>query len=254
MATGTSHSGMPAPTKPLSSSGFINAGNAGSVSAATSEARPATTMPLRPLRKYGTTREIRCNTVAMDGRPSRPRCDRLTRQLTIIPAAPAYNACPEAAAACGTSAAEANPQHFMVIPPETQQGPSRRRWLAGALAAGALHGVARAQFRVEISGVGATQLPIAIDQVPRRRQVRPVDLGASCAPTSSAAACSASSTPRGDFDETSRPNYDRVARPRRRRAGGRLGDAPGRRPLRRALQAVGRGQGRRARRPEHTPC
>ena len=41
----------------------------------------------------------------------------------------------------------------------------------------------------------------------------------------------------------------RVARSRRRCAGGRLGGAPGRRPLRRALQAVGRGQGRRPRRP-----
>ena len=38
--------------------------------------------------------------------------------------------------------------------------------------------------------------------------------------------------------------------PRRRRARRRLGDAPGRRPLRRSLQAVGRGQGRRPRRPE----
>ena len=50
--------------------------------------------------------------------------------------------------------------------------------------------------------------------------------------------------------DAAQPDMARVARPRRRRAGRRLGDAPGRRPLRRALQAVGRGQGRRARRPE----
>ena len=49
---------------------LVNAGKAGSVSAATSDARPATTMPMRPLRKYGVMREIRCNTVAIDGRPS----------------------------------------------------------------------------------------------------------------------------------------------------------------------------------------
>ena len=72
----------------------------------------------------------------------------------------------------------------------------------------------------------------------------------SCAPTSSAAACSAASTRRGVLDETQPAGDGRMARPRRRRAGRRLGHAAGRRPLRRALQAVGRGQGRRARRPE----
>ena len=94
----------------------------------------------------------------------------------------------------------------MVIPPETQQGPSRRRWLAGALAAGALHGVARGQFRVEISGVGATQLPVGVTKFreedksgqsisgivradfERSGVFRIVDSG-------------------GEFDETSRPNY-----------------------------------------------
>ncbi len=49
----------------------------------------------------------------------------------------------------------------MPISPEKPLSPSRRRWLAGALAAGALQRV-QAQFRVEISGVGATQLPIGI--------------------------------------------------------------------------------------------
>ena len=52
------------------------------------------------------------------------------------------------------------------------------------------------------------------------------------------------------LDESSQRRPGRLARPRRRRAGGRLGDAPGRRPLRRALQALGRGQGRGAAGPE----
>ena len=249
IATGTSHSGMPAPTKPLSSSGFINAGNAGSVSgghergearhhdavAATAEVRNDAGDALQQSGHGRQAFEVDATT-------------RLTPQLTIIPAAPAYNGRRRAAAGCGTSAAEANPQHFMVIPPETQQGPSRRRWLAGALAAGALHAAARAQFRVEISGVGATQLPVGVAKFreedksgqsisgivradfERSGVFRIVDSG-------------------GDFDETVAAQLHRVARPRRRRAGGRLGGAPGRWPLRRALQAVGRGQGRRPRRP-----
>ena len=48
MTTGTSHSGTDPLTKPRSSRGFISAGNAGSVSAATSDASAAAMMPLRP--------------------------------------------------------------------------------------------------------------------------------------------------------------------------------------------------------------
>ena len=59
MATGTSHSGMPAPVKPLSSRGFISAGSAGSVIAATSEAKPAATMPRRAAAKVRNDAEMR---------------------------------------------------------------------------------------------------------------------------------------------------------------------------------------------------
>ena len=65
IATGTIHIGMPPPTKPLSSSGFMSAGRAGSVIAASSDASPATAMPRRPFLKYGRMRVMRCSTVAM---------------------------------------------------------------------------------------------------------------------------------------------------------------------------------------------
>jgi TolB protein len=87
----------------------------------------------------------------------------MTRQLTIIDAPVAYNPSARPKPGRGTRFAEANPQHFMVIPPETPESPSRRRLLmAGSLIAGIWPAAARAQFRVEISGVGGTQLPIGI--------------------------------------------------------------------------------------------
>jgi len=131
---------------------------------------------------------------------------RLTRQLTIIRALPAYNGHQEATAGCGTSAAEANPQHFMVIPPETQQGPSRRRWLAGALAAGALHSVVHAQFRVEISGVGATQLPVGVTKFREEDKSGQSISGIVRADLERSGVFRIVDSA-GDFDETSRPNY-----------------------------------------------
>jgi len=93
----------------------------------------------------------------------------------------------------------------MVTPPEKLPAPSRRRWLAGALAAGALHG-AHAQFRVEISGVGATQLPIAI------AKFRDEDKSGQSISGIVRADLERSGVFRvvdssGDLDETSRPDY-----------------------------------------------
>jgi TolB protein len=50
----------------------------------------------------------------------------------------------------------------MAIQYPTAQFPSRRRLLAAAAAVGAWPAALQAQFRVEISGVGATQLPIGV--------------------------------------------------------------------------------------------
>ncbi|MFI4930605.1 MAG: Tol-Pal system beta propeller repeat protein TolB [Burkholderiales bacterium] len=94
----------------------------------------------------------------------------------------------------------------MVIPPETQQGPSRRRWLAGALAAGALHGVARAQFRVEISGVGATQLPVGVTKFREEDKSGQSISGIVRADLERSGVFRIVDSA-GDFDETSRPNY-----------------------------------------------
>jgi TolB protein len=58
----------------------------------------------------------------------------------------------------GTRTNEANPPQSMPAQPTRD----RRRCLATLAAALTLPSLARAQFRVEISGVGATQLPIAI--------------------------------------------------------------------------------------------
>ncbi|HEX6020323.1 MAG TPA: Tol-Pal system protein TolB, partial [Burkholderiaceae bacterium] len=93
----------------------------------------------------------------------------------------------------------------MVTPPEKLPAPSRRRWLVGALAAGALHG-AHAQFRVEISGVGATQLPIAI------AKFRDEDKSGQSISGIVRADLERSGVFRvvdssGDLDETSRPDY-----------------------------------------------
>ena len=108
---------------------------------------------------------------------------------------------------------------------------------------------ARAQFKVEISGVGGTQLPIAIARFRDEDRSRPVAFGHH--PRRPRAQ---RRLPRrrqlGHARREQPAGLGRMARPRRRCAGGRLGRAPGRRPLRRALQALGRGQGRRPRRPE----
>ncbi|HEU5294167.1 MAG TPA: Tol-Pal system beta propeller repeat protein TolB [Burkholderiaceae bacterium] len=93
----------------------------------------------------------------------------------------------------------------MVISPETQQCPSRRRWLAGALAAGALH-TARAQFRVEISGVGATQLPVGVTKFREEDKSGQSISGIVRADLERSGVFRIVDSS-GDFDESSRPNY-----------------------------------------------
>ena len=51
----------------------------------------------------------------------------------------------------------------MIFDPPSQLSPSRRQWLAAAALAAATP--ATAQFRVEITGVGLTQMPVAIPQL-----------------------------------------------------------------------------------------
>lgn len=95
----------------------------------------------------------------------------------------------------------------MVNPPETQQQcPARRRWLAGALAAGALHTAARAQFRVEISGVGATQLPVGVTKFREEDKSGQAISGIVRADLERSGVFRIVDSA-GDFDETSRPNY-----------------------------------------------
>ena len=94
----------------------------------------------------------------------------------------------------------------MSNPPETQLCPSRRRWLAGALAAGALHGVARAQFRVEISGVGATQLPVGVTKFREEDRSGQSISGIVRADLERSGVFRIVDS-NGDFDETSRPAY-----------------------------------------------
>ena len=94
----------------------------------------------------------------------------------------------------------------MVIPPETQPGPSRRRWLAGALAAGAVHTAARAQFRVEISGVGATQLPIGVTKFREEDKSGQSISGIVRADLERSGVFRIVDSS-GDLDETARPNY-----------------------------------------------
>ena len=65
IATGTIHSASLPALKPWSSKGFISSGISGSVAAPTSEPTKATTMPIRPWRKYGVMRAKRCNKVGM---------------------------------------------------------------------------------------------------------------------------------------------------------------------------------------------
>ena len=74
---------------------------------------------------------------------------------------------------------------------------------------------AAAQFRVEISGVGAHAVADRRDSLSRRRQVAASRSPRSCGPTSNAAACSAAST-RPASSTKPRSPIARVARPRRR--------------------------------------
>ena len=89
-----------------------------------------------------------------------------------------------------------------------------------------------------------TQLPIAIAALPRRGQVAAAGVGHRARrpraqrPVPHRRRAGAAST------KAAAPSMPEWRAPRRRRAGGGLGVAPGRRPLRRALQALGRGQGR----------
>ena len=113
----------------------------------------------------------------------------------------------------------------------------RRRFVGGA--GRRSRRPATAQFRVEITGVGATQLPVAIatfrdeDKAPRAGRGHRARRPAAQRPVPPAS----TRRPPGRAQPHRRR---RVARPRRRRAGGRFGLAAGRRPLRRALQALGR--------------
>ena len=172
----------------------------------------------------------------------------MTRQLTIIGAPLAYNApaCPKPAH--GTRFAEANPQHFMVTPPETPQSHPRRRLLAGALAFGAWPLALRAQFRVEISGVGGTQLPIGVTRFRDEDKSGQSISGIVRADLERSGVFRVVDSA-GEFDETSRPNFPewrgRGADALTSGSTTRLADGR----FRRALQAVGRGQGPRPRRP-----
>jgi TolB protein len=94
----------------------------------------------------------------------------------------------------------------MVIPPETQHCASRRRWLAGALVAGAWPAVVRAQFRVEISGVGATQLPVAVAKFREEDKSGQSISGIVRADLERSGVFRLVDSS-GDLDENSRPNY-----------------------------------------------
>ena len=142
-------------------------------------------------------------------------------------------------------------------PPIAQNGSAnhmlhRRTVLAGA--AGAFAVPAWAQFRVEISGVGATQLPIAIvrfrdeDRAPQsrlgHRPRRP-------------RAQRRLPHRRRRAARSTRPAQPAMAEWRGRAADALVAgsvDAPGRRPLRRALQALGRGQGQPSSAARAAPC
>lgn len=118
----------------------------------------------------------------------------------------AYNVGADTPASQGTRAAEANPPQSMPIQVPELPTPARRHLLGALLVAGAWPGASLAQFRVEISGVGATQLPIA---VPRFREEDKT--GQSIAGIVRAD-LERSGTFRivdstGDVDETTRPDY-----------------------------------------------
>ena len=101
---------------------------------------------------------------------------------------------------------EANPQHFMVdTRPRRHHSARPRRRLAGRRRSlPGLAPAATAQFRVEISGIGATQLPVGVTKFRDEDKSGQSDLGHRARRPASAAGCSASSTASGDFDETAR--------------------------------------------------
>jgi hypothetical protein len=106
------------------------------------------------------------------------------------------------------------------------------------------------QFRVEITGIGATQLPIAI---PAFRDEAGAPQPVSRIMRADLARSGLLPPRRRRCGRSGRAQQPGLAdwRGRGRCAGGRFGDAPGRRPLRRALQALGRGQGRGAQLASH---
>ena len=94
----------------------------------------------------------------------------------------------------------------MVNPPETQHCPTRRRLLAGAFAAGAWPVATQAQFRVEIAGVGATQLPVGVTKFREEDKSGQSISGIVRADLERSGVFRIVDSS-GEFDETSRPNY-----------------------------------------------
>ncbi|MBE7418674.1 MAG: Tol-Pal system protein TolB [Ideonella sp.] len=94
----------------------------------------------------------------------------------------------------------------MVNPTEAHDRPSRRQWLAGALALGAWPAVSQAQFRVEISGVGANQLPVAVAKFREEDRSGQSISGIIRADLERSGAFRIVDSS-GDLDENSRPNY-----------------------------------------------
>jgi TolB protein len=94
----------------------------------------------------------------------------------------------------------------MVIPTETSDRPSRRQWLAGALALGAWPAALRAQFRVEISGVGGTQLPVGVAKFREEDKAGQPISGIVRADLERSGVFRIVDSS-GEFDEGSRPNY-----------------------------------------------
>ncbi|HET9205177.1 MAG TPA: Tol-Pal system beta propeller repeat protein TolB, partial [Burkholderiaceae bacterium] len=94
----------------------------------------------------------------------------------------------------------------MVTPPETPQSHPRRRLLAGALAFGAWPLALQAQFRVEISGVGGTQLPIGVTRFRDEDKSGQSISGIVRADLERSGVFRVVDSA-GDFDETSRPNF-----------------------------------------------
>jgi TolB protein len=94
----------------------------------------------------------------------------------------------------------------MVTPTEPIDRPSRRQWLAGVLALGAWPIAAQAQFRVEISGVGANQLPVGIAKFREEDKSGQAISGIVRADLERSGAFRIVDS-NGDFDENTRPNF-----------------------------------------------